>query len=593
MSQEQKQMTQAVDCVVEQSATKQLSRRTFLDGAIGLAGIAAASGIVAKPAKALAVAAPASGNALDASLFPSNRSINAITNKAVATTDCGKIKGYISRGVYIFKGVPYGDDTGGVNRFTVAKKPKPWTGVRSCMSYGKTAPQVFRNGWNEDENAWMFHWSDGIAGEDCLRLNIWTPSINDNAKRAVMFWIHGGGYAAGSGEEQIGYDGENLAKRGDVVVVSINHRLNVLGFMNLDKYGDQFKHSSNVSQLDIVAALEWIKTNIANFGGDPNQVTIFGQSGGGGKVAYLMGMTPAKGLFHRAIIQSGSKPQNPTASSSAKLSDYVLEELQVTSANITDAQKVPYDKLLAASNRALARMRREVPLSPEGQLRQSGAPFGWQPVVDGDVIPAPAFSPAAPEMTKNVPLLIGSTLNEFITSVDHPEYESLTWDQLHERVEKALPGKGDEAIKIYRGNSPKASPFDIWSQMNATTAMRRSAVELAKLKSAQGTPAYNYQFRWQTPVLDGRPRAFHCSEIAFAFDNTDLARTMTGGGDDARALAAKVSGAWIAFAKTGNPNHPGLPKWEAVSGDRVSTMCFDNECEVKVNHDAEELRITV
>jgi len=168
----------------------------------------------------------------------------------------------------------------------------------------------------------------------------------------------------------------------------------------------------------------------------------------------------------------------------------------------------------------------------------------------------------------------------------------MSWDELHQRVATALPGKANEAIEIYRHNSPEASAFDIWSQMNATTAMRRNAVEISKQKSAQGTPAYNYQFRWKTPVLDGRPLAFHCSEIAFAFDNTDLARTMTGGGDDARALAAKVSDAWIAFAKTGNPNHPGLPKWDAVNGDHVATMCFDNECELKVNHDADELRIT-
>jgi para-nitrobenzyl esterase len=576
----------------EKASGTQFSRRSFLDGAIGLAGAAAVSGIVAQPAKALVATAPASGSAMNTALFPFYRTINAISKNAIVETDSGKIKGYISRGVFTFKGIPYGEDTGGANRFTMPKKPKPWTGVRSSMSYGRTAPQAFRTGWNEDENAWMFSWSDGVPGEDCLRLNVWTPAINDNTKRAVMFWIHGGGFAAGSGEEQIGYNGENLAKRGDVVVVSINHRLNVLGFLNLEKYGDQFKHSSNVSQLDIVAALEWVKANIANFGGDPGQVTIFGQSGGGGKVAYLMGMPSAQGLFHRAIIESGSKPQNPPASGSEKLSDYVLEELQIPGSRAAEVQQVAYDKLLAASNRALARIRNQMPPAPAGILRQSGAPSGWQPVVDGEVIPGPAFYPTAPEMSKSVPVLIGSTLNEFITAVDHPEFESLTWDELHERVEKALPGRGDEAIKIYRGNSPKASPFDIWSQMNATTAMRRNAVDIAQQKVAQGTVAYNYQFRWQTPVLDGRPRAFHCSEIAFAFDNTDLARTMTGGGDDARALAAKVSQAWISFAKTGNPGHSGLPKWEPVKGDQVPVMWFDNDCELKVNPDADELRIT-
>jgi para-nitrobenzyl esterase len=575
----------------EKPSTTQFSRRTFLDGAIALAGTAAA-GIAASPVTAFAAAAPANGSALDPALFPKGRSIDSSSKDAVATTESGKIKGYISRGIYTFKGIPYGDDTGGANRFVVAQKVKPWTGVRSCMAYGRTCPQPFRTGWNENENAWMFHWSDGVPGEDCLRLNVWTPSINDNAKRAVMFWIHGGGYTAGSAEEQPGYDGENLAKRGDVVVVSINHRLNVLGFLNLEKYGDTFKHSGNVSQLDIVAALEWVKTNIAGFGGDPNQVTIFGQSGGGGKVAYLMGMPSAQGLFHRAIIESGSKPLNAPASLSVEFSDLVLEELQIPAARFADVQQVPYDKLLAAGNRAVARQRAAMAPANPNALRGSGAPVGWQPYVDGEVIPGPAYYPAAPEMSRSVPVLIGSTLNEFITSVDHPEWDALTWDELHDRVEKALPGKGDEAIKIYRTGSPGATPFDLWSQMNATTAMRRNAVAIAAQKAAQGTPAYNYQFRWQTPVLDGRARAFHCSEIAFAFNNPDVARTLTGGGDDARALAARVSDAWISFAKTGNPNHPGLPKWEPVSANRNAVMWFDNECELKINPDADELRIT-
>ena len=591
MSQEHGSENLVEQIVMEKPTAKQISRRTILGGTVGLAGVAAAG--AALPAKALAAAVPANGSALNPALFPKGRTIASNSTDAVATTDSGKIKGYVSRGIYTFKGIPYADDTSGANRFVVAQKVKPWTGVRGAMAYGRTCPQAFRTGWNENENSWMFHWSDGIAGEDCLRLNVWTPSINDSAKRPVMFWIHGGGYTAGSAEEQPGYDGENLAKRGDVVLVSVNHRLNVLGFLNLDKYGEKFKHSGNVSQSDLVAALEWVKANIAGFGGDPNNVTIFGQSGGGGKVAYLMGMPSAQGLFHKAIIESGSKPINGPASLSVQLSDYVLEELQIPASRVEDVQKVPYDQLLAAANRALARQRASMPPANPNALRGSGSGVGWQPYVDGEVIPGPAFYPTAPEMSKSVPVLIGSTLNEFISAMDHPEYELLTWDELHDRVDKALPGKADEAIKIYRADYPKASAFDIWSQMNATTAMRRNAVEIAKQKAAQGTPAYNYQFNWKTPVLDGRPRAFHCSEIAFAFDNTDVARTMTGGGEDARALAAKVSDAWIAFAKTGNPNHSGLPKWEPANGDRVPTMCFDNECEVKVNYDVEELRITL
>jgi para-nitrobenzyl esterase len=566
-----------------------LSRRTFLDGVIGFAGIAAASGVMAQAAKA---AKPAVGAGMNAALFPMHRSTNSNSSSARVEIDSGKIKGYVSRGIYTFKGIPYGDDTGGANRFTVAKKPKPWSGVRSCMSYGPIAPAAYRTAWNDDEGKWMFDWTDGYMAEDCLRINVWTPSINDNAKRAVMFWIHGGVYVNGSSQEMHGYDGENLAKHGDVVVVSINHRLNVLGFLDLAKYGEEFKHSSNVSQLDIVAALEWVKANIANFGGDPNRVTIFGQSGGGGKVTHLLAMPSAEGLFHRAIIQSGSKPQNVTSAFSSKLADYVLEELQIPASNAVAVQKVPYDQLLAAGDRAGLRLRKEMPHAPATGLRQSGSSTIWQPIVDGDVIPKPVFYPTAPETSKNVPVIVGSTLNEFTVAVDHPEYELLTWDELKLRAESALRGKGDEAIRIYRRNSPKATAFEIWSQMNATTNMRMNAVEIAKEKSAQGAAAYNYQFRWQTPVLDGRAHAFHGLDICFGFNNTDLERNMTGGGDDARALAAKVSGAFVSFAKTGNPNHSLLPRWEAVSGDRVATMCFDNDCELKINHDEDERRVT-
>jgi para-nitrobenzyl esterase len=569
-----------------------LSRRTFLDGALGVAGIAAAGLSTELPTLAQA----AKMKALDPALFPKNRSINALSKDATVETDSGKVKGFISRGIYIFKGIPYGDDTSGANRWTVAKKPRPWAGVRSSMMFGNTCPTSFRNGWYEDENAWMFHWSDGVAGENCLRVNVWTPGINDNKKRPVMVWIHGGGYTGGSSEEMVGYDGENIAKRGDIVVVSLNHRLNLLGFMNLEKYGEQFKQSANLSQLDIVAALQWIKTNISNFGGDPNSVTIFGQSGGGGKVAYLMGMPDAQGLFHRAITMSGSQPRNGPVSTSEEMTAKVMAELQITPAKIADMQKIPYDRMLAASNRALRGDRANANAAAGGPapgLRQSGAGGGWQPVVDGDVIPQNAFYPNAPEMSKSVPMLCGNVLNEFITSVDHPEYDLMTWPELQKRVDAALPGKAKEAVEIYRHNSSKASPFDIWSQMNATTAMRRNAIDLTKQKAAQGTPAYNYWFKWQTPVLEGRPRAFHCSDIAFAYDNSDVSRTMTGGGDDARALGAKVSQAFINFARSGNPNHAGLPKWEAVSGNRVPTMIFDDVCEQKINPDADELRITL
>ncbi len=509
---------------------------------------------------------------------------------AVVDTAYGKVRGFEHNGIFTFKGIPYADTTGGTNRFTVAKKPKPWTGIRTSMYFGQVCPQGARDGWNHDEESWMMHWDDGIPGENCLRINIWTPGVNDNRKRTVMFWIHGGGYTAGSGQELPNYDGEQLARRGDVVVVSINHRLNVLGFLNLEKYGEQFKNSSNVGMLDIVQALEWVKENIAGFGGDPNSVMIFGQSGGGGKVAYLMGMPSAKGLFHRAIIESGSQPREYTLEASGKVSDMLLQELQITPGNLGELQTMPYARLSSAATRVLNSLR--IPTPPNG-LRRSGAGVGWAPVTGTEAIPTVPFYPAVPEQSAKMPLLIGSTLNEFMTATDHPEYELMTEDELHAKVEAALPGKGSEAIAIYRKSAQGLSPFDVWSRMNATTAMRRNAVDTAKVHGGQGAPAYLYQFRWQTPVLDGRPRAFHCSEITFAFDNVDRCETMTGGGEDAHALAAKVSEAWIAFAKTGDPNHKGLPKWEPVTKDKTPTMYLDNTCELKMDPDAEELRITL
>ena len=217
--------------------------------------------------------------------------------KPIVETQYGKVRGSIRNGVFTFKGIPYGADTGGANRWMMAKKPTPWAGVRSSTCYTHTCPSVFRAGWNHDEERFIYDWSDGVPGEDMLSVAVWTPGVNDNKKRPVLVWIHGGGYAAGSNEELKSYDGERLARRGDIIVVGLNHRLNILGFLNLEKCGDQYKNSQNVSQLDLVSGLQWIKDNIANFGGDPDAVTIFGQSGGGGKVTYLMGMPSAKGLF--------------------------------------------------------------------------------------------------------------------------------------------------------------------------------------------------------------------------------------------------------------------------------------------------------
>jgi para-nitrobenzyl esterase len=401
-----------------------------------------------------------------------------------------------------------------------------------------------------------------------------------------MVWLHGGGFAAGSGQELKSYDGENLARRGDVVVVSLNHRLNVLGYLNLAKYGERYASSANVGMLDIIAALEWVRENIAGFGGDANTVTIFGQSGGGGKVGALMGMPAAKGLFHRAIVESGSMMRLGTVDKSQQFADLVVAELGLNPSSIQQIHSMPFEKLVLAS---LKVMHEHNP-TPGGipDFRRLADMLGFLPVVDGKILPANPFDPQAPPLSANVPMIIGSTLNEFITALNHPEYESMSNDELQQRVKAIYPEKAPLIINAFRDRSPKASPFDLWSRIGAAP-VRQAAIAQAAAKAAQGkAAAYLYWFTWQTPVLNGRPRAFHCAELPFVFDNTDRCESMTGGGAEARSLAARMSEAWIQFARTGDPNHRGMPRWEPFSADLQQTMIFDNQALLVNGPDAAE-----
>jgi para-nitrobenzyl esterase len=425
----------------------------------------------------------------------------------------------------------------------------------------------------------MFEWDDGQPSEDCLRVNVWTPGLQDNRKRTVMFWIHGGGYSSGSGQELKSYDGENLARHGNVVVVSVNHRLNALGYLNLGEYGDQWASAANVGMLDLVAALEWVRDNITNFGGDPGNVMIFGQSGGGGKVGVLMAMPAAKGLFHRAAIQSGSSLRQLTPDSSAKLAVATLAELGLSGSQLDQLQSIPYARLVAAGVAAQKK------LNPGGLIPGSGLGINWGPTVDGKILPSHSFDPRAPEISAHVPLLVGTVQNEFMNGIGHPEYESMTMDEVKKRVTQRYGDRSDRIIDAFRTAHPGAKPFDILSLIFAAPT-RQNAITQAERKAAlNAAPAYLYWFTWQTPILEGRPRAFHCCELPFCFDNTDRCAAMTGGTQQARELAAKVSQAWISFAQKGDPNHQDLPKWPAFSADQVPTMILDNTCEVKNDPD--------
>jgi len=555
-----------------------IGRRTMLKSAAFVMGAGAAMPSLV-----------AAGNAPNAK--PSSEvggpSVIARAGTAVVEIETGRIAGAIIREIYSFKGVPYGATTAGENRFRPAQKPKPWTGIRSSRQYGCVCPQDKGTGRLNDEEAFMFQWQDSVEGEDCLRVNVWTPGINDNKRRPVMVWLHGGGFAAGSGHDTLMLDGENLARRGDVVVVSLNHRLNILGFLDLSKYGEKYAQSGNVGMLDIVTALSWVRDNISVFGGDPGRVLIFGQSGGGAKVSTLMGMPSAKGLFHRAVVQSGSFGLSNTQDRSQKLADLVLAELGLGSSTVDRLQTLPYADLRRASENVLSRAN--PPFDATTNIRRMAASLSFGPVIDGNVLPSALFGDKAPEISAGVPMIIGTTLNEFATGMNNPDFKLMTEAELEARIEPLYPGRARTIISAFRHRTPGAKPYELWSRI-ASAPVRQAAIKQAASKAAlPGAPAYLYWFAWQTPMFDGRPQAFHCAELPFVFYNTDKCATMTGGGPDARTLAGKIADAWIQFARTGDPNHKGIPNWPKFTSRAVPTMMFDNKVQVELNPDALEL----
>ena len=494
----------------------------------------------------------------------------------VVQTVSGKVAGYIDNGIFTYKGIPYAK----AERFMPPVPADSWEGVRSSRAYGPTAPQGKRTGWYSDEQAFAFSWDDGFADEDCLRANIWTPGINDNKKRPVMVWLHGGGYSSGSGQELPSYDGKNLASKGDVVVVTLNHRLNVLGFLDLSAYGEKYAHSGNAGLLDLTAALDWIQANIENFGGDASNVTIFGQSGGGGKVSTLLATPSAKGKFHKAIVQSGSMLRTMESKWSRRIGKAVVESLGINPAKVDDLQKIPYEKLLAAGEKAIEKVRVEA--EKEGF---SSFIFGWAPTVDGCVLPRHPFDPAAPEQSKDIPLMLGTTIHEFTISAYVPQFRDITKEAAAEYLQTTYGDKTAEFIEIFEKTYPSHQPKDL---IDTDFIFRPSTVEQANIKSRQGgAPVYTYMFTWESPVLDGIFRSTHCMEIPFVFNNADRHASMTGGGAEALKLADIMSQAWINFARTGNPNTEELPEWPAYNCTEGATMFFDNICEVKYNHDKE------
>jgi para-nitrobenzyl esterase len=497
----------------------------------------------------------------------------------VAQTTSGKIRGSYQDKINSFKGVPYSAPTSGPSRFMPPSKPQPWTGVRDALELGHQAPQI-PSGLIPEVAAVE---DKGPMGEDCLVLNVWTPSPGTGHKRPVMVWLHGGGFSTGSGGFTI-YDGANLARKHDVVTVTVNHRLNVFGFLYLaDIGGEKFANASNAGMLDIVAALEWVRDNIASFGGDPTNVTIFGQSGGGGKVSTLMAMPSAKGLFHRAIVESSSAIKGVPRADATKSAEMILAKLGLKPNQLDEFQNLPMDRVLS--------------------VNAGGGPAGNQalrlaPVVDGRTLPRDPFDPTAPELSATVPLLIGSVETE-VTFMPRQQLDPIDDAGLHMRVKQAArcdDAQTNKLIEVYRQGRPGISNIDLYLILASDTSFRAGVRTEADRKAAQSSqgnaPVYMYYFTWRSPVRDGKLKAFHTLEIPFVFENVDVGKAMTGTGQDRYTLSDKMSRAWVAFARTGNPNHKGLPNWSAFTTDQRATMIFNNECKT-VNDPGKEERLAL
>lgn len=497
--------------------------------------------------------------------------IKAGENVAVVSTLHGDVRGYIDAGVFAFKGIPYAK----ADRFMPPQAPDKWEGVRQCTIYGPQAMQSTSQSWRgqSDYNFGFQFCREPMDENECFVLNVWTKGINDGQKRPVWVWIHGGGYSAGSANQLPFFDGRSMAEKGDIVVVTVNHRLNILGYLDLRGLGGKYSESVNLGMQDLVAALQWIHDNIANFGGDPYCVTIDGQSGGGGKVSTLMAMPSAAGLFHRAIVQSGSTLTVGDGETSQAHGLAFVEALGITPEEADKLNDLTYDELVAASRRASAILRES------GPTRRRG---GVGPTVDGKYITQHPFDPAPAEFSKDVPMIIGSNLNEFGYN-----NRAIITPQTMEEVKATLTERyGAENAGKYIEAYQEAYPNDDQPQHILTTTIRTNVLKQAAVKNAQGgTPAYVYLFEWQSPVNDGSLGACHGMELPFMFNNITMARTMTGGGEEAYKLADRISSAWISFIKTGNPNCKELPEWAPYTPEKGATMIFENKCEVRYNHD--------
>jgi para-nitrobenzyl esterase len=473
----------------------------------------------------------------------------------VATTKSGSIRGSLNEGIRVFKGIPYGASTAGANRFKAPRPPASWRTTRDAIEYGDQCPQMPPTGGNEKPD------TTTPTSENCLVLNVWTPALRDGKRRPVMVWLHGGGYVSGSGASPV-FDGTRLAQHGDVVIVTLNHRLNVLGHLYLGRIGGpEYADSGNAGQLDIVLALQWVRDNIVEFGGDPGTVTLFGESGGGGKAGTLMAMPLAKGLFQRAILQSGFGITAITAEDATKTAEGVLKELNLSRGQVDQLQRVSVEKLIGALRKVTG-----------------GTPLGVGPVFDGRSVPRHPFTPDAPELSADIPVIVGANKDETTVLFPPPDAFNLDWPGLRKHLATAMPRADvDALIERLRRIRPGATPSDLYFTVTTELGMGNNARTLATRKAQQSAaPVYLYRLEWETPVDGGRLGAHHGLDVPLMFDNVAKASGLRESGSaDAQRVADAMSAAWLSFARSGNPNAPGLAYWPAFEPKQQPTMVFD------------------
>jgi len=528
-------------------------RRTVLIAGAALAATAAAAGRAAAQAPSPPARPPAglAAGGGSSKIFQ------------VTETATGKVQGIANGPTWEFRGIPYGAPTGGRNRFMPPKKPAPWKGMRECFAYTSVCPQTQADIRGEYGQLIMWDRQVGGMGEDCLSLNVWTPSVDRAAKKPVFVSFHGGGFATGSGNAP-GFDGKNLAYYADAVVVTVNHRLASFGYTNLVGAGapEAFKYAGVTGVMDLIASLEWVRDNIEGFGGDPGRVMIFGQSGGGAKTSTVLAMPPGKGLFHRAAIQSGSALRLVTPEAGAATAEKLVRQLGLSKSNIADIQKLSWQQILEA---------------------QTAVGGNFSPVIGTDALPNHPFDPAAPTVSANVPIIVSTTLEDAALGLTNFD---LTEDGLKALLNQRFGGKGSELLALYRKYDPIATPFLIQAQALTDAGGRRSAYTLAARKAAQGAaPAYMYQWNWRTPAYDGKFGAVHGIDVSATFHS--YRDGFFAGSTRGKKMADRLASAWAAFAATGDPNNGHIPPWKPYDDKGRAVMIFDDDTRLAFDPRAE------